>query len=125
MGLIELNESSGVPIWVQIRNRMAYLIESGYFQPGEQLPTIRKLAADLGINYHTCSKAYTMLESEGLIVSKRGRGTTVREDFRAGGEKAATDVIMEECILQCLDLGMRRSEIKARFAELLDGVTSL
>ena len=46
MALFEIDESSGLPVWVQLRNRFVYLIKTGYYQPGDQLPSVRTLAAE-------------------------------------------------------------------------------
>lgn len=119
MALIEIDEKSGLPLWVQVRNRIAYLIETGYYQPGDQLPTIRALASELGINYHTCNKAYTTLETDGYIVTKRGKGTTISE-MHAGMGKSAIDAVMEDCIRRCIELGMGYDEIGPRFEHVLD-----
>ncbi len=49
MALFEIDESSGLPVWVQLRNRFVYLIKTGYYQPGDQLPSVRTLAAEAAI----------------------------------------------------------------------------
>ena len=41
MALFEIDESSGLPVWVQLRNRFVYLIKTGHYQPGDQLPSVR------------------------------------------------------------------------------------
>ena len=123
MTLIEIDEKCGLPIWVQIRNRIAYLIEAGYFKPGDQLPTIRALASELEINYHTCNKAYATLETDGYIVTKRGRGTLVSERH-PGKSNDAADAIMDECIRRCLALGMALGEIGPRFEAALERASS-
>ena len=48
----EVEKESDVPLWVQLKNRLAYLITSGFYEPGEQLPTVRALASDISINYN-------------------------------------------------------------------------
>ena len=57
-----IDEDSGIPIWLQLRNRLIYLITSGAFAPGDKLPTMRQLAVDLGINYNTVSRVYQDIE---------------------------------------------------------------
>ena len=64
MALFEIDESSGLPVWVQLRNRFVYLIKTGYYRPGDQLPSVRTLAAEAAINYNTVSKVYVNLESD-------------------------------------------------------------
>jgi GntR family transcriptional regulator len=75
----KINEKSGVPVWVQLRRRLIYQIATGQFQTGEQLPTVREAAADLGINYNTVSKVYNDLERDGYIETKRGLGSFVAQ----------------------------------------------
>ena len=75
-----IDERSGVPIWVQLRNRLVYLIQTGRYQPGDQLPTVHEMAVNLNINYNTVNKVYRSMETSGLIMSKRGRGTFVAEN---------------------------------------------
>lgn len=77
MALFQVDEFSGIPIWLQVKNGLLRMIMSGYFQQGEQLYTVRKLAALLSINYNTVNKAYMELERDGFIVSSRGKGTFV------------------------------------------------
>ena len=49
----ELDYNSGLPVWIQVKNRIAYLIGSGEYKAGDQLPTVRSLAVDLDISYNT------------------------------------------------------------------------
>ena len=85
--LFELDEKSSIPIWLQLKNRFIYLITSGYYKPGDQLPTVRGLAADVEVNYNTVSKVYMSLEQDGYIQSKRRQGAFVlRRERQAGRE---------------------------------------
>ena len=54
----ELDYNSGLPVWIQVKNRIAYLIGSGEYKAGDQLPTVRSLAVDLDISYNTVNRAY-------------------------------------------------------------------
>ena len=53
-----IDHNSGLPVWIQIKNRIAYLIGSGSYAPGDRLPTVRALAVDLDISYNTVNRAY-------------------------------------------------------------------
>ena len=110
----EIDESSDVPLWVQLRQRIAYLITSGYFKPGEKLPTVRGLAAEISINYNTVNKAYLSLVSDGYLESTRGRGVFVR-DVAAdlGGDQAArVRGVLDDCIGACREMGMGLDDIE-------------
>lgn len=74
-----IDERSGVPIWIQIRKRLVYLVSSGYFARGERLPSVRELSVRFGVNYNTINKVYQDLERDGYIFTKRGLGTYVSE----------------------------------------------
>lgn len=112
-----MDESSDLPLWAQLRNRIVYLINSGYFAPGEQLPTVRALAADISINYNTVNKAYLSLKSDGYIVSTRGRGAFVSESLLEGeGDSMAkeADEVIQDCINACRAMGMSLEEVQSR-----------
>ncbi len=110
---ITIDSDSGIPIWLQLRNRLIYLIVSGQFKVGEKLPTVRELAVDLGVNYNTVSKVYQDVERDGYIVSKRGKGTFVAErDLSADENKASeADHLTDEFIRQCREIGVPRKDI--------------
>ena len=56
--IFRVDETSDLPIWVQLRNRMAYLIRTGRFKGGDPLPSIRSLSAAAATNYGTATRAY-------------------------------------------------------------------
>mgnify|MGYP003376838851 CR=1 FL=1 len=66
--ILRIDQNSSDPIYVQIRARIIEAIAEGSLQPGDALPSVRKLAADLGINLHTVNKAYAVLRDDGYIV---------------------------------------------------------
>lgn len=66
---------------MQIRDQIVMGISDGKLMPGDQLPTVRSLAIDIGINTMTVSKAYQLLKQEGYIVTDRRQGARIRSDF--------------------------------------------
>ena len=119
MALFEIDESSGLPVWVQLRNRIAYLIKTGHYQPGDQLPSVRTLAAEAAINYNTVSKVYVNLESDGYVESIRGRGVFVRDIGSRGDDVlSVADTEIEGCIRRCLALGMSIDDVKLRLIDV-------
>jgi GntR family transcriptional regulator len=74
---LNINPESSVPIYIQIEDSIHSLIAAGQMQPGEQLPTIRELAADIRVNLNTVARAYFELDREGVISTQRGKGTFV------------------------------------------------
>ena len=83
--VIKINEYSVVPIYMQIRNQIVMGISSGELAPGEQLPTVRALAMEIGINTMTVSKTYQLLKSEGYIMTDRKNGARVRDNINKSG----------------------------------------
>ncbi|MBR2044658.1 MAG: GntR family transcriptional regulator [Agathobacter sp.] len=77
--IIAINEYSDVPIYIQIRNQIVLGISDGRLAPGEQLPTVRGLAEEMGVNSMTVNKAYQLLKQEGYIYTDRRNGAKVRE----------------------------------------------
>lgn len=118
---IVINENSGIPIWLQLRSKLIYLISSGNFKCGDQLPTVRELAVDLGINYNTVSKVYQDIERDGYITTKRGKGTFVIENQRIdeNGDEHNYRNLFEEFIRQCDELGIPRDEIVPMIQDFL------
>lgn len=110
---ISINEDSGIPLWLQLRNRLIYLISRGYYREGDQLPTVRELAVELGINYNTVSKVYQDIERDGYILSKRGKGTFVAKKEHANHDNPNQDseVLFKDFIRQCEELGIPQKDI--------------
>lgn len=79
--IININELSNEPIFLQIINQVKYLISAGDLKPGDQLNSVRELAFNLKVNPNTISKAYKMLEVEDVITTKRGIGAFVSEEL--------------------------------------------
>jgi len=65
------------PPYEQLRRQLADLIDSAVLHPGDRLPPVRQLAADLGLAAGTVGRTYRELESAGLVSSRRGGGTRV------------------------------------------------
>ena len=75
---VELDSSSGVPIYRQIVSQILFAIARGELTPGTQLPTVRHLAVELSVNPNTVIKAYKELEFSGNLESQQGTGTFIR-----------------------------------------------
>lgn len=81
---ISVNLGSATPPYEQIRAQVSSLIALGTLAPGTRLPTVRSLAADLGIAAGTVARAYKELEQSGLIETRRRNGTVVAGTPEAG-----------------------------------------
>ena len=121
--LVTIDDSSGVPIWLQLRNRLVYLIKTGALKEGDRLPTVREMAVAIGINYNTVSKVYQDIERDGYIASKRGRGTYVlRPPVSTDGPDYVVRGLAEEYVRQCRELGVPDGDIVGLVQRAVEGV---
>ncbi|MDI9502266.1 MAG: GntR family transcriptional regulator [Bacillota bacterium] len=81
--LVSVDFQSEIPLYMQLRNQVVIGIAQGKLAPGEQLPTIRALAEESGINMMTVSKAYQLLKQEGYVRTDRRSGTIVAPHQKA------------------------------------------
>ncbi len=75
--VLKLDMKSDTPIYVQLRNQIVLNIGEGNCRIGENLPTVRQLASDIGVNPMTVSKAYGILKQEGFIETDRRNGAKI------------------------------------------------
>lgn len=75
--MFTLNPQSGTPIYRQLMEQVRWMVASNQLMPGDALPSVRELAVAHAVNAMTISKAYSLLEAEGLLVRQRGKPMTV------------------------------------------------
>jgi GntR family transcriptional regulator len=73
-----LDPSSGVPTYLQLVQQVEHALRLGYLKPGDQLPKVRDVVANLTINPNTVLKAYKELETKGLAAGRPGQGTFIQ-----------------------------------------------
>lgn len=88
MRLGPVDHDADVPPFEQLRRQVAGQVDSGELPAGAKLPTVRALAADLGLAVNTVARVYRELEADGVVVTEGRRGTYVR----SGPAAAGTDV---------------------------------
>jgi GntR family transcriptional regulator len=81
--MFSLQPGSGTPIYRQLVEQVRRLIAGGQLPPGAELPSVRDLAVQHAVNPMTISKAYALLETEGLLERNRGKPMTVAAGRRA------------------------------------------
>ena len=92
---LAVDVKSAVPIYEQIKNAVKMAIFSEQLSEGDKLASIRDLSTRFNINPITIMKAYNQLESEGLLVSRRGSGYFVKSD-KSGVEKGKVEIFRKE-----------------------------
>src|SRR3984885_13046527 len=114
--ILRLNQSSGVPLYLQLIEQVKHAVETGALQSGDQLPTIRKLAEDLVMNPNTVARAYRELEHEGVLEVKHGSGAFIRESA-AGRSRLIhkAQSVMQSTIGKLSLLGLTDDELRRVF----------
>ena len=118
--MLKLNYKSGVPICDQIVNGFVRMKALGLVESGEQLPSVRALAVELGVNPNTIQKAYQILESS-IIYSVKGKGSFISDDAAAD-----TAVIMSAkrdfraAVSAAAELGLKEKELLEIVSEMFE-----
>jgi GntR family transcriptional regulator len=87
--MFTLNPNSGIPIYRQLIEQVQRMVSSNQLRPGDALPSVRELAMAHAVNPMTISKAYSLLEAEGLLERQRGKAMTVAAHFAQKESKTA------------------------------------
>ena len=93
-----VDPSSPTPIYAQLDRSIRAAIATGELQQGAQLPTVRQLAVDLAINANTVARVYAQLERDGMLETRRGVGTFVRESPSPQATRAHRERELRELI---------------------------
>jgi DNA-binding transcriptional regulator YhcF (GntR family) len=114
-----LDLRSATPPYEQIRSQISSLVAMGELSPGTRLPSVRNLAADLGIAAGTVARAYKELEAAGIVESRRRGGTIVTGV--APGARDATSGTVPQAVTAAVDRYIEAGR-KARLSDevLLD-----
>ena len=119
---LTLEMDSEIPIYTQLANGLIEGIANGSLQPGDSLPSVRSLAADLGINMHTVNKAYHELDKKGIvrIIPKSGAIVNVPSinPIAQGGVKSS----LRPIIAEALAIGLSEREIGVFMSELISNI---
>ena len=93
---LQINFKSGMPVYLQIVDQIKAAAASGALKPGEALPSIRPVAEELRINRNTVAKAYSELESLGVIETVPGKGCFLRENHSPLRKEVRRKMLTEE-----------------------------
>jgi len=110
--LFSINLQSREPIYEQVYNNVIKLISLGVLEPDHQLPPVRQMAAQLGVNPNTVSKAYKNLEQDGIIYSVVGRGSFVMPQLTMANSKKLEAINKAvDSIRNAMNIGVKKQEI--------------
>lgn len=106
-----LNPQDKSPIFVQLKKQILDFVALGILKENDQLPSVRSLATELGINPNTVAKAYQELENEGYLYTIAGKGCFVKQstvDLKVINGKIEE---LKYCLKECKKYGVDKNEI--------------
>jgi GntR family transcriptional regulator len=121
--LFVVHASSGVPIYRQLVDQVEALVAGGRLRPGDVVPSVRQVAAALGVNPMTVSKAWNRLEANGVLIRDRGRGMVVaarREAVSLADRRAEVQPLVDRAVTHALHLGLTPTQLVALVRESLE-----
>jgi len=118
---IEIDFRSGIPIYLQVVERIKEYIASGRLKPGDQLPTVRSMALELRVNFNTIARAYRILDEVGIISTQQGRGTYILEmpppEVAENLRQQSLEALTQRYISEVVRLGSSPNEIARMIQE--------
>ena len=119
--MIVIDHNSKTPVYEQIKVQILSLITSGALSPGDKLPSLRTLAADLSLNFNTIKKVFAQLESDGVIITVQGKGCFVADtakDYPAVLDRA--EAALKEAVAVARASGVSRETAERILAEIFE-----
>ena len=121
---IEINFKTHIPIYIQVMDQIKQEIAAEELNPGDQLPTVRQLAADLRVNFNTIARAYRLLDEAEIISTQHGRGTYILDQPNAdAAEKQRRQTLTslaDQFLTEAKKLGHSPDQIRAVFEEKIE-----
>jgi len=121
--VFQIDFKAGKPVYLQLVDQLRYAAASGAIQPGEPLPSIRPLAEELRVNRNTIAKAYTELESQGIIETVPGKGCFLKENNTPFTKQVRQKLLVtevDEAVVTAHHLQVDREAFLALVKERLD-----
>ena len=111
--MLGINYRDGRPIYEQVVDEIEHMVVHGVLEPDSQLPSVRQMAAELSINPNTIHRAYSELESRGVIYSVKGKGNFVSPNAAALRERRLRDLQVQitELVRTARELGVSDAQL--------------
>ncbi len=121
--ILVVDAHSGIPVYRQLMEQIKFHVAGGVLRPGDEIPSTRALSAHLGVNPMTISKAFSLLEKEGVVERRPGLPLVVREQkpaVRRSSRRAQLLKVLAPAALRVRQLGVPGAEAVDLLRELLD-----
>ena len=121
--LFVVHASSGVPIYRQLIDQVETLVAGGRLEPGDLVPSVRQVAAALGVNPMTVSKAWSRFEADGVLIRDRGRGMVVaarRAAVSLADRREEVQPLVDRVVTHALHLGLTPTQLVALVRKSLE-----
>jgi len=122
---INIDPSSGLPIYLQIAQQIKTAVAMGRLHPEDPLPSVRQLAVELAVNPNTVARAYLDLEIEGVIYKRQGAGTFVSGqgiEMSKGERRRVLNELLEKALVEGVNLGLPERELRDAFERMLEKI---
>ena len=119
---ISVDPKSSTPLYVQVKDQLSLAVATGALHPGDQLPTVRDLAARLRLNPNTVARVYRELQAEGLLSSRQGSGTFVSPEALAVSLQEGQEIVrqrLREAAAMGLSLRLDSHALRKLFDEAI------
>ena len=120
-----ISQTDKRPMYLQIMEQMKQKIAVGDWGAGQPIPSIRQLAADIGVSVITVKRAYLELEREGVILTRQGKGCFVASDSHVGARIREQELAqhIEQAVRSAAMMGLSPKNLEKRIRALYDRVT--
>ena len=115
-----ISQTDPRPLYQQVKDQLRHRVAVGELKPGDEIPSIRQLAADIRVSVITIKRAYLELELEGVIQTRQGRGSFVADNVQLGDslkeEELATHLRAAVCAASLI--GLTEEQLIERLREV-------
>lgn len=122
--MFSINPNSGEPIYRQLTEQIKRMVAGGQLKAGDELPSVRELAAQYAVNPMTISKAYSLLEAEGVLARQRGKPMTIaQQTVLAPSEQVRLQQLLPQLVqltIAAKQLQLSKQTVLLALTKLLD-----
>jgi DNA-binding transcriptional regulator YhcF (GntR family) len=117
---VKIDFNSDVPIYIQLKQQIIEGIADGSIEEGENLPSVRQMAEDIGINLHTVNKAYALLRDDNFILMDRRKGAVInsKQNMQLNDYEEKFEEDIKPIIAEAYCRGMTEEEVMSKIQKI-------